>query len=420
MAQGEDYAAFAEALEDGGVGLRDMLDGAIVHDGGGRELPPCSLQESEASSSESETVMYRDIVEEFERGLDCFFEKYCFDQLKAVDVEPDDDLEWAIAQHAKVRLRRNAVYVINHPMVIKHCAYVIGNGATVRLRTQVTPAIRISPLAAGPSIAGMWGVTFCHVKFERDSSDRGLMIRSATHVLLHSCVFSGIMGTCLQLDGGGSLRGCQFLACYRAICCMSTRDIRVRSCYFEKCIFGVTTKGDYKLTGNVSHETYCFAHLEGEGILRNNQVRAPNKWTSACGFSMVTCADGQVTPLGSVHVVSNKTKKWPTFLGNVFVYAQLYLGNRQGTFALPQCAFFNSSVCVDTKAARKLVVGSAFDTTLTVYKVLRRDERCCMKMCVCGASHYASGLVLGSMADEVFPDRARFSADSGEYTSDEE
>lgn len=383
-------------------------------------IPRCSLQEADERNADYETVTYQEVLDEFRGSNECFFEKYCFDQIKAAEVSPQDDLEAAIATHAKIKLQRGQVYCVRDPLVIRACAYVIGNGAIIRIETPRGPGIKICALAAGPSISGMWGVTFVQCKFERAAEDKGLLIRASTHVLLHGCMFSGIMGTCIELDAGGIVRGCQFVACYRGVCSMSNRDIKVRQCYFEKCIFGITSRGDFRICGNISNETYCFAHLEGEGVLKNNQVRSPNKWTNHNGFSMVTCADGQVVPLGSVHVVANKHRRWPVIAGNVFVTAKVYLGNRMGTVSLPQCAFYLSGVCADQKAASKLVLASSFDNGISVHKVLRRDETCHMKMCLCGASHYTNGLVFGDITAEVTTNRNVFTVDSAEFTSDED
>lgn len=379
-----------------------------------------SIEEAENASSTFECISYRDVVEEFRSGQEVFFEKYCFEDIKAVEVDPEDDLQEAIALHAKVKLKPGREYRIASCLTIKSTAYILGYGAVIRVVGAITPAIRVCALQVGPSVSGMWGVTFVNCHFERPPERRGLLLRAASHVLFHGCTFTGIMGTCMDLGAGGHIRGCEFIACYRAICSSSNRDVKVRQCHFDKCLLGITATGDYRISGNLCTDTYCFAHLEGEGILKGNTVKSPTRWTGVSGFSLVTCADGQVTPLASVHIVGNRCRRWPTIQGNVFVMAKLFLGNRIGVVSLPQCAFYKSTICVDSLTANKLVLACAFENGVTVYKVLRQEQRPTVKLCVCGCSHYANPLVFGIITSEVKSNRYMFTVDSTEYSSDED
>lgn len=382
--------------------------------------PSASLEEAVERGRGFEYIGYQEVVEEFRASRELFSEKYSFEDIRAVEVSPEADLEDAIATHAKIKLQPGREYRLSSPLTIRACCYVLGQGATIRVTTSAQPAIRVSALQVGPSITGMWGVTFVNCRFERAPELRGVLIRAATHVLFHGCAFSGITGTCLELGAGGYVRGCEFTSCYRGVASVSSRDVKVRQCYFDKCLLGVTAAGDFRLSGNLSVETYCFAHVEGEGLIKGNTVKSPTRWTGVSGFSLVTCADGQVTALGSLHVVAHRGRRWPTLQGNVFVRAKLYLGNRLGVLSLPQCAFFRSSICVDARAANKLVLACAFENGVTVYKVLRQEHRPTVKMCVCGSSHYANPLVFGIISAEINSSRYSFTVDSAEYSSDDE
>lgn len=386
----------------------------------GNSPPRASLEEAEQSSTRFEHISYRDVVDDFNRCHDVFYERYCYEDIKSYEALPEDDLEQLIALHAKIKLLPGREYELTRPLNITSCAYVLGNGATIRVSGEVSPAIRVGAMAVGPCVTGMTGVTFVNCRFERESTLRGSLIRASTHVLFHGCYFMGIMGTCIEVGAGAYIRGCEFVGCYRGICSTSNRDIKVRQCNFDKCLLGITSKGDYRLSGNVCSETFCFAHLEGEGLIKNNTVKSPSRWTSESGFSMITCADGRVTPLGSLHIVGNRCRRWPTLQGNVFIMSKLYLGNRIGTVALPQCAFYKSSICLEERAANKLVLACAFENNVLVYKVLRRESPSSVKMCVCGTSHYAKPLTLGIISSEVRGNRHMYTVDSAEFTSDED
>ncbi|ART33360.1 E1B-55k [Deer mastadenovirus B] len=384
--------------------------------------PPArdSLEEAEQNSSRFEHISYRDVLDDFRRCHDVFYERYCFEDIKSYEVGPEDDLEEAIARHAKIKLLPGREYDISQVLNIKSCAYIIGNGAIIRVTGENSPAIKVGVLSVGPCISGMTGVTFVNCRFEREVNSRGLMIRASTHVLFHGCSFTGIMGTCIELGAGGYIRGCEFVGCYRGICSSSNRDVKVRQCHFDKCLLAITCKGDFRISGNVCSETFCFVHLEGEGLVKNNTVKSPCRWTSESGFSLITCADGRVTPLATVHIVGNRCRRWPTMQGNVFIMCKVYLGNRMGTLSLPQCAFYKSSICLEERAANKLVLACAFENNVLVYKVLRRESPSSVKMCVCGSSHYAKPLTLGIISSEVKATRYLYTVDSSEFTSDED
>ncbi|UDF05956.1 E1B 55K [reindeer adenovirus 1] len=421
MAEGQgaqDHAELQDHFAAFVIARQDDPDYQPVDDNG--PPPRDSLEEAENNSSRFEHISYRDVVDDFRRSHDVFYERYCFEDIKSYEVGPEDDLEEAIARHAKIKLLAGREYELTRPLNIRSCAYVMGNGAVIRVSGDFTPAVKVGALAVGPCVTGMTGVTFVNCKFEREHSSRGVLIRASTHVLFHGCSFMGIMGTCIEAGAGGYVRGCEFIGCYRGICSMSNRDIKVRQCHFDKCLLGITCKGDFRISGNVSSETFCFAHLEGEGIIKNNTVKTPTRWTAEAGFSMITCADGRVTPLASLHIVGNRCRRWPTIQGNVFVMSKLYLGNRIGTLALPQCAFYKSSICLEERACNKLVLACAFENGVLVYKVLRRESHSSVKMCVCGSSHYAKPLTLGLMSSEIRASRYLYTVDSSEFTSDED
>lgn len=412
----------AEGLREAAARIDEFLNLDRIAADRRRHRPPlATLEASQASMLGAEEISYRDVVAEYRQSGDCFLETYCYEQIKTYHMKPGEDLEMCIKLHAKVSLCPSGIYDVSHQLCISSCAYVIGNGAVIRVACDTAPAVKIDPLQPGPSISGMWGVTFVNCKFERPPHIKGVLIRCATSALFHGCLFHGIMGTCLDFSVTSSVKGCQFLACYRAINSSKTQEIKIRHCCFDKCIFGITIRGDFRICSNMANETFCFLHAEGGGLLRNNTVSAPCRWTHCNNFSMVTCASGRVTPLGSVHIVPGRRKPWPVFEDNMFVGARLYLGNRSGLLDMRRCSFFSqSSICVDERVANKLVLSNAFENNVTVCKIIRRDNTPLLKLCLCGSSHYVDPLILTNISSEIIGSRYSFTVDTAEFSSDDE
>lgn len=407
----------------GGVEPPQLLP-ILLHRGGIRRAPEPVGPGLDPACKKARLIQvpFQQIREEFFEGPDQFHqEKYSFEEVKTVYISSLDNLADCIRVHAKIALDPRVEYILDSAVEIRTTCYIIGNGATVKICCRENVAFTIHPKDFGPAVVNMWGMTFVNCKFERGSGFNGLVFKCNTFVTFQDCQFLGFTGTAIDVNSGADVRGCYFLACYRAILNSGRISINVFSCNFDKCILGIMCNHDAIVKRCFANETFCFLMLRGCGQIKNNTVHYPYKITDQSNFVMITCAGGKVVPLAAIHIVANKRRPWPLFYGNNFSKCRIFLGNRKGVANLQQCMFNYTQICVDKEASSKLVLQESYIASLNVVKILHTDSSdLSSKICVCGTTHLLEQHMVGDITAEVVPDAEVNAVDAVDYSSGDE
>lgn len=365
-----------------------------------------------------ECITWREVWEDFVSGDMFLRDKYTFEQLRTYWVSPEESLEAAISRHAKVALHPDRVYRITERVQIRGSCYVIGNGATVMVDTSERVGFLLTMQQMGPAIVGMFGCTFMNVKFTCETTRfRGKCIMANTYVTVHGCQFAGFPGDCLELHAGGRVRGTVFSAVFKAIVSTSRNALSVSKCIFDKCMLGISSVGYLKARDNVSVECLCFLLCKGLGRITHNVIQGP----FLTSYRLVTCANGGVTVLRTVHVAAHPRRTWPVFEHNVMFRTNMFLGHRRGIFLPRQCNLVYCNVVLDRDAASSVGLSGVWDMNVNVYKVLRVEERRNrLYHCECGETHLATGHILGLCTEEVRTDHLQNTVARAEFSSSED
>lgn len=405
----------------GGGNIEPQILPILLHRGGIRRAPEPVGPGLDPACKKAKLVQvpFQQIMEEFFDGPDAFHqEKYSYEEVQTMYVSSLDNFELCIRDYAKIALDPRIEYSLDVAVNIRTTCYIIGNGATIKINCREHIAFMVHPKAFGPAVVNMWGMTFVNCKFERGSGFNGTVFKSNTFITFQDCQFLGFTGTAVEVTSGADIRGCYFLACYRAILNSGRISINVLSCHLDKCILGIMSNADANVKRCFSSETFCFLMLRGCGHIKNNVIHYPYKITDKSSFVMVTCAGGRVVPLAAFHIVSNKKKHWPLIYGNTFTKSRIFLGNRKGVIHMQQCMFNYSQICADKEASKKIVLQESYNGSLNVVKILRTDPGdLSSKICVCGTTHLLEQHMVGDITCEVLPDAEVNAVDAVDYSS---
>ncbi|AWO77096.1 large E1B [Tree shrew adenovirus 1] len=380
-------------------------------------------EESPAKRRRLDQVTYSEICADFRSGSfsDFFLEKYNFAQVLPYKMQPDDDWTDMIAQHAKIELDPTKEYVILSTVFIQSNCYIIGHGAKIVIVGEPGIAFKVLTKSFGPVITNMWAVSFTDCVFQRRDSYNGKVFTCASQVLFHNCFFVGFTGTCITSTAALTVRGCQFLACYRPIMFLAAFDLTVKHCVFDKCVIAISTEGDFEISSNLCTDSCCFLSTSGTGIFSYNSIVNPFTLQDSAEFSMVTCADAKVQLLHTIHIHSNPKLVYPQFLHNVLLRAKLFVGRRRGGFHPHFCSLKYSLLTLAKGSERKVNLSTCYPDGLKVYKVLNRNpNRLFTRLCECDASHQTADIVLGEVGLPATADPTLDSVDCLEFSSDEE
>lgn len=366
----------------------------------------------------TENKWFSEIWDEFRTGDMYLQTKYTFEQVYTKWLNPEDDWEDALTRYGKVALRPDTKYRLTKKVELRSCAYVIGNGAQVEVDTQERVAFACNMVNMGPGIVGMGGIIFHNVRFYGDNFS-GMVIMANTTVLLHGCYFFGFNNTVLEVWGHSKVRGCTFYGCWKAIASRPKSEISVKKCLFERCTLGVCVEGKGRICNNVASENGCFALIKGFATLKYNMIcgQSPTERT----YQMLTCADGNVHLLKTVHITAHAKKPWPLFEHNVLTRCSVHLGPRRGIFIPHQCNFSHTNVLVETEAVTRFSLTGVFDMSVVIYKILRYEEtkaRC--RCCECGGKHLRNQPVIVDVTEEVRMDHMQHSCARADYSTDED
>ncbi|ALE15292.1 E1B 55K [bottlenose dolphin adenovirus 2] len=355
------------------------------------------------------------------------YRKFHFEQIIGYVLKPDDNWEEMIKLHAKIILDPNVEYVIYSPVNISSSCYIIGNSARVKIACVEPFGFVLHRFGHEERvISGMLTPTFDGVCFERDRSQPGGIIVSGGHFLLNGCNFIGSLKTCVEAQAGGIIIGCHFFACFKAVVNTSSFSLKVKSCYFERCLIGVISKGNVELTKSTAQSTYCFLFARSSCIFSYNNVINPYSLYDFEHIEMTACTNGNnILPLCSVHFARNRGAPWPQFDNNNIVRSGVYLGRRRGTFQPLNCTFHYSHINMDGDCITSVNLTRCFDQTLSVHKFIRVDEdpdpAAANHVCICGQHHPAPIVTEIDVTDFVCPRResaccdAVFMSDNDEW-----
>lgn len=368
-------------------------------------------------------MTYQEVLEEYLSDPVRTNDKYDFEHLATYFMQEDDDFEEMINRHAKVALNPHILYVIKKPIRIRSLCYIIGNGATVRISCQESFGIEVYCRGRGPGIVGMWSPTFHNIIFERERGLQGGVINTRTHTIIHGCNFVGIMGTALRFFSGSHIRGCHFYACYKCVENPSKLKLRVSSCTFEKSMMGILSSGPISIKHCSSLNVYSFLYVSGLASVENTTVTNSNGFYESGLIDMVSCHNGAIVPLCTVHICGTMKAPWPSVKNCSFVRCKVFLGCRSGTFSPTNTSFGYSLVWVDKEAFECVNFNHTFHQTTTFWKILRSDAddvRNGLKKCICGALHAWPVLEQLNFTDHMRPDPYDYSCDSRFFSSDDE
>ncbi|AKC34839.1 E1B 50.5kDa protein [Skunk adenovirus 1] len=337
-----------------------------------------------------EQVSFQEILDhERENGIT---DKWYFENVKSYQMSPEEDFETCINTHAKISLRAGEIYTVTKTVRIQSACYVIGNAAIIKIKMpEGGPAFDVCARTPIPAIGFMERVCFSDVVFESLKGSTAVCCVSENSILFHGCAFIGPHMLCLDLRGGGEIRGCQFI---NAVCAIRTKGIfslMIKHSIFEKCAFGAVTNGK----ANVLHCTFvdcaCSLRLGGAGHISYCYFAVNDGDSPPMHLKLCTC-EGQgahVSPLGNLHFASNKEAPWPKFTHNTLNRVRLYMGKRRGVFYPKYCMMALSMVVAPRGVAQRICLYSCYDSTsLVVQRVqFEREREDNERLCTCGDKH---------------------------------
>ncbi|AXI68648.1 E1B 55K [Polar bear adenovirus 1] len=368
-------------------------------------------------------VPFEEIREEYQRenGSFSIYEKYSFDQVYTYHMRSDDNWNSVLSRHVKVSLDPGEVYVLDYTVVIRDPVYIIGNGATVRVKAPEQFALKIYTGQSSPTVREMWYPTITNVVFETSRGHDGSLLDAYTCVILHGCNFMGFLKTAVRLNAGGVVRGCYFAACFKGVESYGSQTVTVRNSTFFKCIVGVYASSEIRLLGNSFSDTYCslllneFAYVKGNSFLNSvNEVGPP-------GFSMATCSGAHVLPLFTVHIVGHRKKRWPIMYKNTFMRCRVYFGFRKGCLEIFGSSFHYSTLYTDYMSSDGLKLSGTFYQSVLVVKIISSDRAGGRDVrCICGERHVLFPMLLDSITENCVPNAQVTSCNNYMYASSSE
>ncbi|UZF96915.1 E1B 55K [Bovine adenovirus 10] len=374
---------------------------------------PVAELSSELDSFRAQLNMltYEDIEKEFMRVGAICHDVYCFDQILAYGLAPEENWTDMIRKHAKITLDASKTYELNSRVFVNGPCYVIGNGATVKISGDLSVLFQIDPRRCCPSIVNMWSITFVNVKFECDNFN-GTVFQCSSYCIFYGCDFVNFPSTCLDMAAGGDVRGCYFISCFCAIRCTLSKVV-VTSCTFSRCLVGVSSKTDVNVLNCAAYDTYCFCLVKGAGLICGNVIICPFLSAGRSELDLVTCADGLVLPLRTVHVVSNVRRDWPVFRYNTIVHGDLYFGKRRNLLSLECNAFHRSSIYVERDVMQNVHFCFGYIQSTRIYKIFSyNSDSYHTYACECGENHLADMLRYVEVTSSCLLDYTAYSVDT--------
>uniref|UniRef100_A0AAU6S572 E1B 55k protein n=1 Tax=Rhinolophus ferrumequinum adenovirus TaxID=3140013 RepID=A0AAU6S572_9ADEN len=392
----------------------------------GRSRAPSPRRRSRSRSRDrlgldTEQISWRDIVDDYHHNHELYSEQYNFDQVITHVMQPGENWSEMLKLHAKVSLDPEKVYHLSEKIDVEAPCYVIGKGAKVLVGGNLDNLIQVHPKTPGPSVTNMWGVVFSNVNFERDGAFTGVLARCHSFTTFHGCVFSGFTGTVIQMLAGGEVKGCCFLACYRCVINESRNMVLIKSCVIDKCILGVICRGPCRVVYSTFRETYCAALFQVHGSFKFCSVIDPTALSDRSDLSLGTCAEGNMTMLCSVHVVSNFSAQQVDMSHLNLLRADIYVGYRRGLWHCPQSTFNFSRLYVTNESMSRVSLTAVYTATLRVMRIYRPDyEHSRGRLCECGATHSYFPLMLTEVTNSLIQNPCLNSVDSLDFSSDED
>ena len=351
--------------------------------------------------------------------------KFFFEQIKGYVMEADDDFESMIRTHAKIVLNPDIEYIIETPVNIRTACYIVGNGARVIIKCEEPFGFVIHKRQDRCiPVHGMWNPTFDEVIFERHEDFPGGCIVAGGQVLVNSCNFLGSLKTAIELQGGGSIRGCHFFACNKAVVLNSCFSGKVRCCYFERCIVGIVSRGHVVISNCTSQATYCFAFLGNTATLTHNSIINPYSLYDVAPIEMLCCQRNYLVPLATLHIMKNTNADFPTLDNNTFVRCKIYVGEREGVFKPLSCAFHYTTVIAENAAFSSVKIAHIHNQTMSFMKLMESepnpDASAPERFCLCGERHREPLLHQIEMTNYGCDFHQSCSCDNPYYSSDDE
>lgn len=348
-------------------------------------------------------------------------DRWYFEVVKTVRVNPGEDLEAAIRTHAKISLKPGGVYDLTTPIRILGACYVLGNCAIIRVKIQEGVLFTVTHSVTIPAIGFMERVCFSNVVFESSPECKDVCFLSYRNILFHGCIFSGAHMLALDMRAGAEIRGCQFLGNVCAVRSNGLYSIRVKDCTFEKCVFGIVADTKACISHCYFGDCTCSIKLGYHGRVSHCQVVVISRERAPMNIQLCTCdgSGGHVSALGNVHVSSHATASWPRFTHNVFNRVRIYLGRRRGIFHPRQCLFGLSVIAAPRGVAQRVYLYGVYDTTCGIMQLTRHDQESGERLCTCGSRH-STPCMRASYVTDNRVDRHVNSHDTAEFSSSDE
>ncbi|BBF72823.1 E1B large T-antigen [Mastadenovirus eidoli] len=342
-----------------------------------------------------------------------------FEVVKYWHFKPGDNWEDKIGTFAKLNLDPRYTYELDLLTYVRTDLYVNGNGATIMFKPGGRFEIKKKGLA--PTIFGMQRATFFNCKFVAAVDYTGTPFINSRALLFLNCHFRDFKGNTIESYDNLHVRGCFFSDCTTCVRGLSANDyVSIRASMFAHCQLGAITKGKLKILNSYFDTCRCAAIFTAGGMFMSNTVTHSILEDTERQVT-VTCAEGKVLPLQSVHVASNRKCLWPIFESNVFFRCRMYFGTRKGLLFAPNCQFRSCFLFLEREICSRVVFQQSYNQDAKIYKVLRLEtNRTYQRMCECGEMHRVFPFLYGSITNSKLSADLLSSVDSLDFTSDEE
>ncbi|ARQ79744.1 E1Bl [Bat mastadenovirus WIV17] len=342
-----------------------------------------------------------------------------FEVIKYYHLSPEDDWGMMINRYAKINLDPKYEYTIDMHTIIHSDVYINGNGAVVMFEPGGYFEVKKKGLV--PNIFGMTRAVFYNCKFVSHRLYAAIPFLIQREALFMNCTFSNFPDNTIVSHSTVHIRGCFFSGCETGVRGLNVNDyVSVSSSTFANCQVGATCKGKLKVVNCYFDTCKNAAIFISSGRFSGNIVTHP-KLEHEEGQVTITCAEGKILPLQSVHIASNPKCLWPIFENNTFFRCRLYYGIRRGLMFAPMCHFRNTILFVEREVVSRIVFHQSFNQDLKVFKVLRLETtRTFQRKCECGLTHNVYPFLYGNITkSKLGPDYLN-SMDNLDFTSDEE
>nr|QRV11605.1 E1B 55K [Bat mastadenovirus] len=345
-----------------------------------------------------------------------------FESIRAVHVNPGDDLEQAIRNHAKIVLKPGGVYEINATVLVTGACYIIGNCAIVRAHLpRGGPMFHVLNSAVIPAIGYMERICFSNIVFDCQGVSTAVCCLSERNILFHGCIFSGPHMLCLEMRAGAEVRGCQFMGVVCAIRTKGLYSVRVKNSTFEKCVFGLVAGTKATVSHCLFRDCTCSVRLGGVGSISHCQFLITNSQEPPMNLQLCTCQGNgsHAAALGHIHIVNHREAPWPKFANNVLLRVRMYLGRRKGIFHPKYCLMGLSVIAAPRGIAQRIYLFGAYDSNCAIMQLSPMHGETNVRMCTCGESHVTPCMRATYVTDTRI-NRELNSQDTAEFSSSEE